>query len=184
MNPLLSASLALFCLTVNGCRVASMEQGTTLDQQGAVRQSEPSARSIAEQADDTGRRMSSHSDGASYGGRYGLRPGYQACMTHQAERATTAGHRQDCADEELDFQDSRLNGVYLQAMDALKDDPAASERLRDAQLHWLSTLDASCAEVAAKAESTMGPAAQSTCLMEGTAMRASELELSYSINRK
>jgi len=104
-------------------------------------------------------------------------------MTHQPEGVSTAGHRQDCADQEFEFQDSRLNRVYRQAMGALKGrndhGNAASTRLRDTQRQWLSQLDKACAEAAEKAGSTMGPAAQSTCFMETTAMRADELERTY-----
>lgn len=118
-----------------------------------------------------------------YGSAYGIRPDYEACITNQAQDASTAGHRQECADQELEFQDTRLNRVYQEAMAALKGgdstDTPESLQLRDAQREWLSQLDPTCARAAEEAGSAMGPAAQSTCYMDQTAKRADELERSY-----
>ena len=173
----LSLAMTLFYLLTNGCgRVASMEQGVALGQQDGASPSEPVGRPVTEHADDAfqGQPARPAAGSETYGNRYGLRPDYQACMTHQPESVSTVGHRQDCADQEFEFQDSRLNRVYRQAMDALKNrndrDNVASTRLRDTQRQWLSQLDKACAEAVEKAGSTMGPAAQSTCLMDTTAM--------------
>lgn len=120
--------------------------------------------------------------GGTYGGSHGVRPEYQACMTDQPQDISTVGHRQDCADKESEFQDSRLDRVYRQAEDALErrnDKSGASARLRGPQSQWLSQLENACGEVAERAGSTMGPAAQSTCIMDMTARRADELERQY-----
>lgn len=121
-----------------------------------------------------------------YGSAYGIRPDYEACITHQAEGASTAGHRQECADQEFKFQDARLNRVYQEVMAKLEGgstaDNSESSRLRDAQREWLSQLDPTCARAAEEAGSAMGPAAQSTCYMDQTAKRADELERSYNVN--
>ena len=115
-----------------------------------------------------------------YGAAIGIRAGYQTCMSHQLPPVSTAGHRQECADEEFAFQDARLNAVYRELMGLLKAaGPARSTEaaaLRDQQRAWLQQLDSECVKQAEAAGSTMGPAVQSTCLMERTASRARELE--------
>ena len=122
----------------------------------------------------------------SYGSSYGVRAQYQACMTDQPRGAGTAGHRQDCAETESGFQHARLARIYRHALDVLAGDGdgAASSRLLDAQSQWLSGMEEACGEIAEEAGSTMGPAAQSTCIMEMTARRAYELESHYLAGRK
>lgn len=119
----------------------------------------------------------------SYGSAYGIRPDFEACITHQAPGMSTAGHRQECADQELEFQDARLNRVYQAAMAKLKGGSntltTEASQLRDAQRKWLAQRDPLCAEAAAAAGSNMGPAEQSRCYMDQTAKRADELERTY-----
>ncbi|KAF1717671.1 hypothetical protein CSC74_01740 [Pseudoxanthomonas yeongjuensis] len=178
-------AVPIFFLTANGCgRTASMKSDAALDPQYAARSSEPAGRLVAEHEDGVIGREPARSAGGSgtYGSDYGVRPEYQACMTHQPEDVSTAGHRQDCADKESEFQDSRLDRVYRQAEDALEkrnDKSGASARLRDSQSRWLSQIESACGKVAEGAGSTMGPAAQSTCIMDMTARRADELERQY-----
>lgn len=120
-------------------------------------------------------------DPAAYGGEYGIRPSYETCMRNQPDHLSTAGHRQDCADTELQFQNQRLNRVYLGTVNALEARSVQGGRkaavLKQAQRVWLAELDAACAIEAEQAGSTMGPAAQSTCYMDRTAKRAQQLEL-------
>jgi uncharacterized protein YecT (DUF1311 family) len=154
-----------------------------MEQQYPVSSSEPDGRLVAEHEDSAIRREPRAAEGSgTYGSSYGVRPEYQACMTAQPQDISTAGHRQDCADKESEFQDSRLDRVYRQAEDTLKkrdDKNGASTRLRDSQSQWLSQLENACGEVAERAGSAMGPAAQSTCIMDMTARRADELERQY-----
>lgn len=151
-----------------------MRNATSGDDQTAADGADTTGASPADAQDD-GR--------GSYGSKYGIRPSYEACMTHQPDGVSTAGHRQECADQELEFQDARLNRVYGNIMAALESQGTAgsarASSLRNAQRAWLSQLDDACAAAAGKAGSTMGPAAQSTCFMDQTAQRANELENEY-----
>lgn len=135
----------------------------------------------APMAPDEARASVSSSD--SYGSDYGIRATYEKCMKHQIDGTSTAGHRQNCADQEYEFQDARLNRVYESVISGLKarggEGVAKSLQLRNEQRAWLFKIQGVCAEAAEKAGSAMGPAAQSTCFMEQTAMRADELEREY-----
>ncbi|MCL1635731.1 DUF1311 domain-containing protein [Luteimonas sp. SX5] len=115
-----------------------------------------------------------------YGGDYGIRPAYEECITHQSDGTSTAGHRQGCAEEELGFQNARLNRVLDSAMGMFPaqgdDDITKASHLRNAQHAWLSRVEKMCAEATDNAGSIFGPAAQATCLMDQIAMRASQLE--------
>jgi|GEM_PF-6236062 len=118
-----------------------------------------------------------------YGSAYGIRPDFAACIANQPKGMSTAGHRQECADQELEFQDARLNRVYQAALAKMKGGSntltTEASQLRDAQRKWLAQRDPLCAEAAAAAGSTMGPAEQSRCYMDQTAKRADELERTY-----
>jgi uncharacterized protein YecT (DUF1311 family) len=182
--------LAFFCLPGSGCeRTVSADQHAGLDKKEESMTSEPAARPLTTYAGRAdAQELGGRPDGDGfYGKQYGLRPDYEACMTRQPESASTAGHRQDCAEEEFEFQDTRLNRVYRKAVETLagRDDrKAAATQLRDAQRRWLSQLDETCEETAEKASPSMGPAALSTCLMNLTAMRADELERTHVDARK
>lgn len=102
-------------------------------------------------------------------------------MRQQPDDVSTAGHRQDCADTEQQFQDERLDRIYREALDALEGESAEAKRkataLEEAQRVWSSEVDAACVEHARRqVGSTMRPAAQSTCYMGETAKRAHQLE--------
>lgn len=121
---------------------------------------------------------------ATYGRAYGIRPSYEACIRNQPDDLSTAGHRQDCADAELAFQEARLETVYQANLRALRTQGASGQaqavELEQAQGVWLAQVDEECAREAEQAGSAMGPAAQSTCYMDRTASRARQLEVSQS----
>ena len=167
------------------CTIAIFLSHAACSAQTPVASSKPiaNARSSADTSKPT---AGDSQQSGTYGSAYGITPGYEACITHQAEGTSTAGHRQECADQEFEFQDARLTRVYQAAMTTLQggssSDNSESYQLRDAQREWLSQLDPTCARAAEEAGSEMGPAAQSTCYMDQTAKRADKLERSYKIN--
>lgn len=111
-----------------------------------------------------------------FGAGDGIRPEYEACMRQQPEEVSTAGHREDCADAEFAYQDRRLNAAYEAEIGQLRSEGTARvEALRVQQREWLRQTQQACGKAAEQAGSTMGPAAESTCLMETTARRATEL---------
>lgn len=116
-----------------------------------------------------------------YGAAYGISSAYEECLAHQSAGASTAGHFQGCADQELEFQRTRLNRVYQNLMIKANNNALKSMQMRDAQQNWELQLDETCAQTIEKVSSTMGPAAQSECYMEQTAKRANDLEVAYKL---
>lgn len=102
---------------------------------------------------------------------YGIRPAYDACVK---QGQGTIPAQQDCADAELAYQDARLNRAYKALLAKLEDlDKRAAI---EAQRAWLTFRDKDCAARAGRFGSDAGPATESACRMESTALRAQQLE--------
>lgn len=179
MSAKLAAGLLLSCMAIMACtRAAIADLG---DRSGTAPESESAPAQVDESpVAPTPARVQAGSGSGAYGAAIGIRPDYSACMSHQPPSVSTAGHRQECADEEFAFQDERLNVAYRELMTSLEtrgaNRSAEAAALRGKQRAWLAQLETECARQAEAAGSTMGPAALSTCFMEQTASRARELE--------
>jgi uncharacterized protein YecT (DUF1311 family) len=102
---------------------------------------------------------------------FGIRPTYDACVK-QSHGAIPM--QQDCAEEELTYQDDRLNRAYKTLVASLNDlDKRAAT---EAQRAWLAFRDKDCAARAGRFGSDAAPATESACRMESTAYRAQQLE--------
>lgn len=108
---------------------------------------------------------------------YGIRESYDACLK-QAQGQIPA--RGDCADDEFDYQDARLNKVYralLSTMEAGEGDTKSSTApVQAAQRAWLAFYEKDCSARADRFGSDAAPAMLSICRMESVARRAQELE--------
>ena len=142
------------CLIVAGCG----ERGAETTQQGA----------------------SSSGSAATDGREYGVRPDYATCLGQVPGGADADSRRQDCAEQELDFQDTRLNDAYTAHIDGLRgregpDMPQATA-LRKAQRAWMDSVDETCAADIQGDDGNKALAEQSACYLQRTVQRAHELE--------
>lgn len=99
-----------------------------------------------------------------------LRDSFQLCVDRAAGATWPM---QDCIEEELEYQDARLNKIYQALMKASTEEQRTELRLRERQ--WLSTRDANCPWD----DDTQGQGHRiegNYCVMEKTALRADELE--------
>lgn len=102
---------------------------------------------------------------------YGVRPTYDACVKEAQGHVPDQG---DCADAEFKYQDERLNKAYK----ALTADLSGTNKQAavDAQRAWLAFFAKDCSARATRFGSDNAPATESICRMEGTAIRAQQLE--------
>ena len=81
-----------------------------------------------------------------------------------------------CADAAWRRADAALNGAYREIVRRLKDDPATTSLLVEAQKAWIAYRDAECGFASsANAGGSMFPMAVSMCLETITKKRAAEL---------
>lgn len=95
---------------------------------------------------------------------------YQACLDRSGAETFAM---QQCGDEEMSWQDARLNRLYKQALTQLP--TMEKEKLRIAQRTWLKQTDATCRWDAASEGQGQMLDAQS-CRLNRTTNRADELD--------
>ena len=98
------------------------------------------------------------------------RPEYQACLDRSGAETFAL---QQCGDEEMTWQDARLNRLYKQALAQLS--TIEKEELRTAQRAWLKQTDATCRWDASSEGQGQMLDAQS-CRLNRTTNRADELD--------
>lgn len=117
---------------------------------------------------------------ATDGREVGIRAEYATCLAQVPGGADADRRRQDCAEQELDFQDARLNDAYNAHMDRLRgregpDMPRATA-LRKSERAWMESVDQACAADIQGDDGSKALAEQSACYLQHTAKRAHELE--------
>lgn len=100
-----------------------------------------------------------------------LRPSYEKCVK-RAEGATPT--LLECNAEEFRYQDSRLNRLYRERMNAL--DKSHQNALRDRQREWIRSRDMLCNINGVLGGGQAEALEQSSCQLNATAKRADELE--------
>jgi uncharacterized protein YecT (DUF1311 family) len=108
---------------------------------------------------------------------YGIRESYDACLDKTQGQIPARG---DCADDEFDYQDARLNKTYRALLATLGtgegDAKSATAPVQAAQRAWLAFYEKDCSARADRFGSDAAPAMLSICRMESVARRAQELE--------
>ena len=111
------------------------------------------------------------------------------CLTLAVVLAATAAHANDCenpisqkamtdcAQQDLDQSDTRLNALYTEIKTRLKDDAHATKKLVAAQRAWIAFRDSECAFAASGVEGgSIYNYVHTTCLDRRTATRVADFE--------
>lgn len=100
---------------------------------------------------------------------YGIQPSFSACVQASSDRGVA---NIDCEQQELVFQDKRLNRAYVSLMTKL--DVAQKAKLKDAEKAWMRYRDTYCS--ADFDGNGRPPLDEASCRMYETAKQADFLE--------
>lgn len=98
-----------------------------------------------------------------------------AALANDCDNAGTQAEMNQCAANQLQAADGKLNQVYNSAM--ARAPLATKALLKNAQLQWIALRDADCELIASGTEGgTLQPTVRSQCLMDKTVERTAWLE--------
>ena len=92
----------------------------------------------------------------------------------EKERGETSTGISSCLEEELKYQDTKLNSAYQKAKKSIQ--PFRVESLKRVQRAWIGYRDEKCAFFSHKESGSSGSLDEQMCLIKETIVRTNELE--------